>query len=303
MIIMNKNDKDKYIEFLEKRIAELSNNDLIQSDKDLSMLLKEQEKFLESKYSELDHFIFENRRLCNEINFLMQENEFNVYYIQYLSNSYWWKATYPFRMISRRIKKIRKKEESIQFIKDINLDNIPKAINDSVSFIIHTYNAGNEFEFQLKNISNQELIGDIQVIIIDHGSTDKTLELAKKYKIEIIDAKGGINWYKELLAIANGEYFVYLEQNKLVDSKYWLYQAILPIKEDNTLVTAFFKEDITFFKNSSFYLDFKNRINKLNGKDVLFFPKNRNSIQYIETALLKKTDILVKRRDSNKIYL
>lgn len=59
-------------------------------------------------------------------------------------------------------------------------------IQDKVSVIIPTLNAGDIFEVTLKQILNQKNIKNLEIIIIDSGSSDKTLEIAKTYQCKII---------------------------------------------------------------------------------------------------------------------
>ena len=51
--------------------------------------------------------------------------------------------------------------------------------------IIPTYNAGKDFDFIISQIFAQKLEGDFEVLIIDSGSKDTTLEVARKYPVRI----------------------------------------------------------------------------------------------------------------------
>jgi rhamnosyltransferase len=50
-----------------------------------------------------------------------------------------------------------------------------------VSVVIPTFNAGPEFEELLKRISMQEGDFDVETLVVDSGSTDGTVELARRY--------------------------------------------------------------------------------------------------------------------------
>ena len=54
-----------------------------------------------------------------------------------------------------------------------------------VSVIIPTRNAGSEFQHVLEKIRAQKGIGEIEVIVVDSGSEDDTLALAKRYQAKI----------------------------------------------------------------------------------------------------------------------
>ena len=58
------------------------------------------------------------------------------------------------------------------------------------SIIIRTYNESEHLEDLLIALSKQELNSiNVETIIVDSGSTDGTLEIAKKYKTRIIYIK------------------------------------------------------------------------------------------------------------------
>jgi glycosyltransferase involved in cell wall biosynthesis len=59
-------------------------------------------------------------------------------------------------------------------------------INDSVSVVIPTYNAGPTFDIVLKKIVNQKNVKNLEIIIIDSGSQDNTLKIATKYDAKIV---------------------------------------------------------------------------------------------------------------------
>jgi len=56
------------------------------------------------------------------------------------------------------------------------------------SIIILTKNAGERFEELMKKIENQTY-QDFEVLVIDSGSEDRTLEIAKKYGCRIYNIK------------------------------------------------------------------------------------------------------------------
>ena len=62
-------------------------------------------------------------------------------------------------------------------------------IDTKVSVIIPTKNAGEDFEFTLEKIRNQKGVREIEIIVVDSGSTDNTLEIAKKYGARIFRIK------------------------------------------------------------------------------------------------------------------
>lgn len=65
--------------------------------------------------------------------------------------------------------------------------NLLNLFPEGISIIIPTKNAGEEFEFLLKNLTNQEGFSSIEIIIVDSGSTDRTVDLARNYHAKVIE--------------------------------------------------------------------------------------------------------------------
>ena len=269
--------------------------------KKLKGLLKAQEDFLSQLYNERDNLLNENRRLNNEISKLTRTVVISNNYINYLLNSFWWKSTAPFRSISRKIKRNRKLDYN--FIENIKLSDNIKPIEEKVSIIIFTYNPGVELEIQLKNLTVQKYINDIEIILIDKGSKDNTEKIASKYNARFIKADGQLTdseLYDRCLPNINGKYVVIIEQNKVLDSKYWIYQSIRPIRDKKAISTIFFRNEEDFkLKEITYYAELKQRFEIISDNKVLFFPENRDIIQYLSTIILDKSSIIVKEKVSN----
>ena len=86
-------------------------------------------------------------------------------------------------------------------------------------------------------INNQEY-KDFEVIIVDSGSTDGTLELVKKYPVKIIHYQGPVgdkfNYAKALnlgAKEAKGEYLVRLSAHTFPCSRNWLREILKPFSD------------------------------------------------------------------------
>ena len=283
-------EKDEYIHFLEDQVKELKYLNL-EKKEDLSTILKIQEEFLIEKYSEKDNLISQNEWLTNEVNRLTRSIAFDRKYIDYLLNSFWWKMTRPFRIISRKIKHVNNNYDFISITE--NDENLP-LFDIVVSVIIFTYNAGEEFSIQLENIIKQNQLQKIEIIIIDKGSSDNTVEIAKKYGATVILSNTEKDYFAEIYSLSKtfGDYIVMIDQNCVVNSNNWLYQSLVPIVHNQANVVAFFKEcycqEIEDLKNSSIYQDLKNRIGMIGNKKAILFPKDRDKVQYINPIVMKK---------------
>ena len=82
-----------------------------------------------------------------------------------------------------------------------------------VSIIMPAYNAERFIRNSLSSIPNRE---DIEVIVVNDGSTDKTAEIAKEFNVKLIDRKEnlGIGYSRrEALTYATGEYIMFFDSD------------------------------------------------------------------------------------------
>lgn len=295
-----RDEKDEYIEYLENKIIEMSQDNQYNQrngEANSNNLIRYQEEFLLQKYCDKDYWMYENKTLHEENIKLLKTIMFNQTYINYLLNSYWWKATYPFRFISRNIK--GKKISKGRYVEVLTNDSVVDTLQIKVSIVIFTKNPGEEFNIQLNNIKKQEYIKDIEIIVADRNSDDNTLNIAEKHNVKVVklddmdlsNRKG----YLKIFPMLSGDYIVVMDQNKIVNSKYWLYQSIKPIYDGKASLTAFLKKDATIVREATVYEDLKNRMEKIANQQVIFFPMSRNIIQYINPFILDKAEIIVEK--------
>lgn len=108
----------------------------------------------------------------------------------------------------------------------------------TISVILPTYNAEKYLENCLKSIQKQDYPRDkLEILIIDGGSHDKTLEIAKKYKTTIL-----FNPYRDCdegksigLRQAKGEIIALIDADNELSSPNWLRTMIRPLLEDKTI--------------------------------------------------------------------
>ncbi len=105
-----------------------------------------------------------------------------------------------------------------------------------VSVVIRTLNEEKHLPELLEAIQNQiSDIFDIETVIVDSGSTDKTLKIAKKFNARITYIKKEDFSFGRSLnvgcAFAKGDIFVFVSGHCIPTNQHWLHHLVLPLHE------------------------------------------------------------------------
>jgi len=102
-----------------------------------------------------------------------------------------------------------------------------------VSVVVPTYNGGSQFATMLELLTKQKNCGSMELVVVDSGSTDGTVELCKQYGVTLVQIpneqfshSGARNLGAET---AGGEILVFMTQDALPSSETWLSEMIAPI--------------------------------------------------------------------------
>ena len=113
---------------------------------------------------------------------------------------------------------------------------------NKISVIIPTKNAGDDFNQSIKMFTNQDGIEEVEIIIVDSGSTDNTLEIAKAHGakvIQILPEEFSHSYARNLGAeSATGDYLLFSVQDALPPTKTWLYELFTVINENDVSVVS-----------------------------------------------------------------
>lgn len=120
-----------------------------------------------------------------------------------------------------------------------------------LSIILPVYNNEKTINECLKNIFNQDFSKkDFEVLVIDGGSTDKTLEIVKNYPVKILNNPFRIEERARVQGIqkAKGEILCFLDADNFILDKEWIKKMIKPFEDkeitgSDTLSYTFRKED------------------------------------------------------------
>lgn len=106
-----------------------------------------------------------------------------------------------------------------------------------VTIIILTKNAGDTFKKVLDGVFSQNY-NSFETLIIDSGSTDNTLEIARKYPVKIIQIKPsdfGHGKTRNLGAnLVKGKYVVFLTHDAIPANDSWLAELLKPLSDKKT---------------------------------------------------------------------
>jgi len=108
-----------------------------------------------------------------------------------------------------------------------------------ISFVIPTLNAQKVLDTCLKSIVKQNFPRqNYEILIIDGGSIDKTLSIAKKYHSKIL--KNPLKTAEAGKAIgvrhALGKYICLVDSDNILPNKNWLNQMLIPFKQDQKII-------------------------------------------------------------------
>ena len=115
-------------------------------------------------------------------------------------------------------------------------------MSELVSVVIRTLNEEKHLEELLTAISVQESnTFKVETVIVDSGSTDRTLDIAKKFNCRITYIKKEDFTFGRSLNVgcsfADGKYLIFVSGHCIPASSTWLHDLVLPLKQENIAYT------------------------------------------------------------------
>lgn len=117
----------------------------------------------------------------------------------------------------------------------------------SATVVIPTYNGEQYLEEILSAIERQNWDGRVEILVIDSGSTDRTLDIVRKHPAvrlhEIPNSEFGHGRTRDLAAhLATGEFVAYLTHDATPASTRWLEELLAPMLDDDRIVAVLGKQ-------------------------------------------------------------
>ncbi|MGF0101170.1 glycosyltransferase family 2 protein [Bariatricus sp. SGI.019] len=135
-----------------------------------------------------------------------------------------------------------------------------------VTIVIPTKNAGSLFDKVLKVIFEQETTYTFEVVCVDSGSSDQTVDIIKKYPCKLYQIPASEFGHGKTRVFGaskgTGEYIIFITQDALPASKKWLQNFIDAMNSDKEIVGGFgihyTYPDCNIIDKRDLYYHFKN---------------------------------------------
>lgn len=286
---MNKNDQASYIKYLEERLAKITENTTI-GNQDIDILVDTQNEVIINNASNLKKMLSNGNNYAKQITLLENRILASNAFIEYLTNSFWWKITIPFRLVSRKLAN-RKTYHPFDFSENVNVE-------ETTRVIIYVNNLSGSLEKQVANLQKQTGFNSLDILLFDLSGSKKINDFAERNNLLYLNAK----IFNKDLDIINFlmdkkiKYVVYLEQGFYPKSHDWLYHLVRPIEANYTNITILYEntKDIKEIKHNTYFNELKSRIISIDQYECLFLPLSRDRIQFIPYTVTSKASAVAK---------
>ena len=130
-----------------------------------------------------------------------------------------------------------------------------------ISVIIPVKNGGDDFRNLLRLLKNQKGFDDIEILVVDSGSTDRSIEISREFEAKILQIppeEFSHSYARNLGAeSASGDYLLFTVQDALPPSEVWLYELYSVLKGNDVVAvscTELPRADSDLFYNANSWL-------------------------------------------------
>ncbi len=163
-----------------------------------------------------------------------------------------------------------------------------------ISVVIPVKNGQKYLDEVLKAVFSQEINAEFEVIIIDSGSKDKTLDIIRKYPVRLyqIDEKEFNHGLTRNLGISKalGEYIVLMTSDAIPYNNYWMRGLVNSLKEDEDIAGVYSRQ-----------LPHKDSLvmSQIRVKKIFTFDKERRESRIVKSEEYEKLSAKEKHRFCN----
>lgn len=159
------------------------------------------------------------------------------------------KVHYLEGVLKEREASIREIEPAVYSVRCLKKQRRTGAVEAAVSVVIPVLNGGTSFRRLLEKLRSQKRVNTVELIIIDSGSTDGSLEAANDFGAKIIKIPGKAFNHGATRQIgvdhATGEYVLYTVQDVTVTNDYWLYSVITTMEANPALAVLTIRQQVS----------------------------------------------------------
>lgn len=111
----------------------------------------------------------------------------------------------------------------------------------TISIVIPTYNEESVIEQCLNSIISKKYPGKIEIIIVDAGSSDNTVKLAKQYNIILLHNPQKHAEVGKMIGLkaSTGDYFMILDCDMSLIGDNWFTHMLEPLEKDKSIIGSF----------------------------------------------------------------
>ena len=129
-----------------------------------------------------------------------------------------------------------------------------KKVVSNVTVVIPSFNAEKDFKELLPLLKKQININDLEIVVVDSGSTDATIEICKKYDVKLIEItqqEFSHSYSRNLGArSAKNPILVFMTQDARPTSEQWLSSFVKPLFNDGVVAVCCkekYPQDVDFY--------------------------------------------------------
>ncbi|MCF8275163.1 MAG: glycosyltransferase [Flavobacteriales bacterium] len=150
-----------------------------------------------------------------------------------------------------------------------------------VSVVIRTYNEEKHLYELLRAVSDQKSLHTIEIVMVDSGSTDKTLQIANSFGVTLVNIKKSDFTFGRSLNFgcnaAKGDYLIFISGHCIPENNQWIVNLVKPF-ENPEIAMSYGRQigtDDTKFSEHQIFAKYFPEYDKIPQEG--FFSNNANS--------------------------